>query len=96
MTHPDVRRVASITSTISAMPKTRSQFVGIVLRSVKSSPPATIHTIVATETSARTTSHHMSRWRKRRATGNSMYERKRTMPTWISRRRSVRTIEYAA
>ena len=39
MIQPLVRRMASSTSTISAMPKAMSQGAGEVLRSVKSSPP---------------------------------------------------------
>lgn len=42
MIQPEVRRVASITSAISATPKTMSQVLGMVLRSVKSSPPASM------------------------------------------------------
>jgi hypothetical protein len=42
MIHPEVRRTASITSAMSAMPKILSQVFGLVLRSVKSSPPATM------------------------------------------------------
>jgi hypothetical protein len=40
ITQPEVRRVASSTSTISATPNIRSQRLGVVARSVKSSPPA--------------------------------------------------------
>ena len=39
MTQPLVRRMASSTRTMSAMPNTTSQGSGSVLRSVKSSPP---------------------------------------------------------
>ena len=39
MTHPVLRRIASSTSTINAMPNAMSHGSGEVLRSVKSSPP---------------------------------------------------------
>ena len=42
ITQPDVRRVASITSTMSAMPNAMSSGVGFTLRSVKASPLRTM------------------------------------------------------
>ncbi len=92
MIQPEVRRVASITSTMSATPKIMSQVSGLVLRSVNASPLQIIQPITASDSSASSTSHHMRRWRKRFATGNIMNDRKRTSATWTPRSSSVRTI----
>ena len=92
MIQPDVRRVASITSTMSATPKIMSHVSGLVLRSVNASPLKIIQPITASARSASRTSNHMRRWRKRFATGNIMNERKSTSATWTPRRISVRTI----
>ncbi len=92
MIQPEVRRVASITRKTSATPITMSQVPGLVLRSVKSSPPRTMYAMTATDSRASTTSNHMSRCRNRRATGIIMKVRNRMRPTCRPRSRSVRTM----
>ena len=81
MIQPLVRRMTSITMSIRATPKKMSQLSGAVLRSVKSSPPWIRYTATATDNSARNQSHHMMRWRKRGATGNTRNPRNSTQAT---------------
>ena len=69
---------------------------GEVLRSVKSSPPWSMYATTTTAAIPASQSHHMTRWRKRRATGNTRNDRIRTKATWIARRAWVGTMEYAA
>jgi hypothetical protein len=92
ITQPVLRRIASSTSTIRPMPKAMSHGKGDVLRSVKSSPPCSAYTTVAMASAPASQSHHITRWRKRRATGKTRNERKRTKATWTWRRVCVGTM----
>ena len=61
MIHPEVRRIASRISTMSVTPRTMSIVPGMVLRSVKSSPPRSMYATTSTAAAAASQSHHMTR-----------------------------------
>ena len=63
------------------MPNTMSQSFGTIERSKNSSPPRIRYTAVATPAAARSQSHHMTRWRKRFATGKIRKVRNSTKAT---------------
>jgi hypothetical protein len=66
---------------------------GVVLRSMKSSPPWMTYATTASVRRAKTMSHHMMRSRYRFAMGNSRNVRNSTMATCTGRSTCVGTIE---